>query len=279
MAFSLQSSWFRKTERGDGRAAFAEGLVRLGVWNADVLVHTSFKSLASTVPDPEDVVDVLGEVASTLLMPAFSYQTFAWQSEGAVPGNAYPEDPESDPDPFNFDTPISKSIGLIPELMRHRGGVRRSPHPWLSFIAHGSKVETLVSTDDGPAPLGPIHRLYQAGGMVLLLGVGHTSSTALHLAERYENRPSFLRHARTEAGVVEVWDNGCSDAFGDAADAVRDFETSVTIGQCRARAYPIRKYVDAARALLRADSTALLCRSCGRCQTQRARIAAEAGTG
>ena len=95
------------------------------------------------------------------------------------------------------------------------------------------------------------------------------------LAERYERRPSFSRHARTPDGVSEVWDNGCSDAFGDAADAVRGSERSVTIGQCRARAYSIRAYVDAARSLIRADPAALLCNACERCLTQRRRVAAQ----
>ena len=273
MPFGSLSNIFRKPDPEDGRLALKQALHDLGLSDKSVLVHSSYKALASTLPDPENVLDVLGEVASTLMMPAFTYHTFVWQEEGNTVGNAYPPEPQDEPTPFTAETPVSSSIGLLPELMRTRPGVLRSPHPWLSFVAHGPAAEELVSHDDGPAPLGPLHRLYQAKGVIVLLGVGHTSSTALHLAERYEKRPSFLRHAQTPNGVVEVWDNGCSDAFGDVSDAVRGCERTVTIGECRARAYPIREYVDAARALIRADGTALLCGRCDRCRTQRSRIA------
>ena len=78
------------------------------------------------------------------------------------------------------------TIGVIPSIFLTYPGVNRSNHPLNSVSAIGSKSLYYTSEHDFHEPEGinsPVGKLYKKNGKVLLLGVGLSSCTAIHLAE------------------------------------------------------------------------------------------------
>jgi aminoglycoside 3-N-acetyltransferase len=83
-------------------------------------------------------------------------------------------------------------MGVVPELFRTWPGALRSAHPAFSLAALGPHAEYLVSDhalDEDCGDRSPLGKLYELDGHVLLLGVGHSNNTSLHLAEFRANYP------------------------------------------------------------------------------------------
>ncbi len=241
-----------------------------------VLVHCSYRSFGGVEGGPATVVRALTETCATVMMPAFTWdRTLVWDAAGLFDGNAYRPDPpvDQDPQPFSHDTPIDKGIGVIAEAFRTSYPVRRSSHPLTSFVAHGELADYLVGPGTETDGVEPIRRLMEAGGELLLLGVTHTASTAVHLAEQMAGRRPFVRHALTIGGVRAVRVGGCSEAFDDLQPHVQHLERRATVGSATLRCYALRPYVEAARALIERDPCALLC-DCERCRAHKSRVAA-----
>ena len=159
-----------------------------------LLVHSSLSALGWVCGGPVAVIlaleDVLG-LRGTLVMPMHSGHL------------SDPADWESPPVPqawwdlirqtmpaYDPDLTPTRGTGDIPECFRKQRGVRRSPHPQVSFAAYGAQAAAIVedhSLDFGLGEDSPLARLYELEGWVLLLGVGHESNTSLHLAEYRAN--------------------------------------------------------------------------------------------
>ncbi|MBM7788486.1 aminoglycoside N3'-acetyltransferase [Tenggerimyces flavus] len=104
---------------------------------------------------------------------------------------------------------------------------------------------------------------------MLLLGIGHTSNTTIHLAEQRLGRSLFYRYAKTAPGVWAEFPNvsGESHRFDDLEPALAPKATEVRIGDCRARLVAVRDVLEATDRAVRADPRALLCAdpACERC--------------
>jgi len=92
----------------------------------------------------------------------------------------------SDDEPFDPETTAaSPDLGVVPDTFWRQRGVVRSNHPF-ACAAAGPYAQRITS-DQLPIPPhipeSPVGRVYELDGEVLLLGVGHDSDTALHLAE------------------------------------------------------------------------------------------------
>ena len=258
------------------QADIERGLRELGLGaESHVLVHSSYKAFGGVDGGPGAVVHALVNSVATVMMPASTWEhTATWDASGLFKGNAYlKEAPEgATAEAFSESTPIDRGIGVIPETFRTSYRVRRSTHALQSLVAYGALAEELARGDDTDFA-APIQRLMDAGGELLLMGVSHTSSTAIHLAEQLAGRQLFTRHALTIDGVRALTCGGCGNAFDDLQPHVEHLEQRTTIGDATLRRYDLRQYVEAARDLIRRDPHALLC-DCVRCDAHRSRVPA-----
>jgi aminoglycoside 3-N-acetyltransferase len=162
---------------------------------------------------------------------------------------------------FRTDLPIDRELGIIPETFRLTQSHLRSGHPLFSYVAAGAEAERLIDAQRLGLPLGPISELAEMDGTVLLLGVDHTSNTAIHLAEQQLGRSSFYRYAKAGDGAWLELPGipGESHRFDAIEPVLRSATRETLIGDCRARAIPVRSVIAAARDLISRDPRALLC--------------------
>lgn len=252
------------------RSEIRGGLRGLGVESgASLVVHSSLSSLGRVDGGADAVVDALLDAVGpegTLAMP-----TFTQYDE--------PYDPDGSP----------STTGAVTEAFRMRDATDRSDHPTKSVAAAGPDTAALLAGHEPMNSLGPdspIHRLLRQGGHVLLLGVDHTSNSAIHVVERLSGVPYRDQRAETS---VRTGDGDASDVVVNQVHCSRGFETLAPllrhtgavsfgqIGEAEARRIDGAALLDCGADLLEADPGALLCSvpDCGRCQYAREQIAAD----
>jgi aminoglycoside 3-N-acetyltransferase len=255
------------------RVDLAAGLHALGLRSGDrVVVHASLRSLGPVAGGSETVVDaLLDTIGATglLAVPTFTYDNVTFT--GQEPGRT----------------------GAISEAVRRRSDAVRSCHPTYSVAAVGSGADDLLRGHELYAATDvdtPLDRLASSGGLILLLGVGHTSNTTIHVAEFRAQVPYLdivfdpdwpRRHMIAASGnpPLEVeYDRfpGCSRAFAvverglRARSAIRDGRVGSAIAQLVRGDGLIAEAVR----LLERDPAALLCTDpdCYRCSRARTRL-------
>lgn len=268
------------------REAIVQGLGALGLDRSSaVIAHTSLRSFGQVDGGADTVCAALLETCGTALLPSGS-----WDLTGvpAPPGLVRPnnaahvaeswqefEQSLAAATPFSLDLPVDRWLGVVPETMRRNHPHVRSPHPLFGFLAVGDRAEQLIAASRADFSLGPLDALAELGGEVLLLGVDHTSNTAIHLAEQRLGRSRFHRCAKVDDGVWAEFPNisGESHRFDEIEPALAPFTTETKIGQCRARRIAIADVLATTERLITADPTALLCQDadcrCGAALRQR----------
>ncbi|HEY8456282.1 MAG TPA: AAC(3) family N-acetyltransferase [Actinopolymorphaceae bacterium] len=256
------------------------GLRLLGLdKSSDVLVHASLRSFGRVNGGAETVCRALVEVCGTVMMTAGAWDLTRIP---APPGLARPhnadeqsaswedfEEALSRATPYSKELPVSRWLGRVAETMRHLFPHERSDHPLFSYLAVGTHARTLIEAQRPDFPLGSIQQLAELGGDVLLLGVGHTSNTTIHLAEQRLGRSRFFRYAKVAPGAWMELPNlgGCSDGFDAIEPELAPVTREVTIGRCRARRVAVADVISHAVRMIEQDPSALLCGNdeCGRC--------------
>ena len=192
------------------------GFRSLGVQKGDVLlVHSSLSSLGWVVGGAVTVIDALTEAVGpegTIVMPSFT------TGNTEPSGWRYPPVPESwwdtirqEMPPFDIVTTPVRGLGVIPEVFRKYRGVMRSNHPQLSFTASGRRAKEITENHPLEEPFGeegPLGKLYRLSAKILLIGVGHSANTSLHLSEEMaslEGQPPEAQGAATIEEGVRVW--------------------------------------------------------------------------
>ncbi|MBQ0980384.1 MULTISPECIES: aminoglycoside N(3)-acetyltransferase [Micromonospora] len=225
------------------RRSIAAQLRLLGVRpGATLLVHAGLRPLGFISGGPHAVVlalrDALGP-DGTIVVPTHTPENSdpaQWRNP-PVPADWWPLIRSEMP---GFDPAVTPSrfMGALAETVRGWPGALRSSHPQVSFAALGPAAEQVVTGHALADMLGeqsPLGRLYDLDADVLLLGVGHSASTSLHLAEyRSPGSPRERVGAavRTADGGREwVWwqdvrlDAGDFDALGAALEATGEVRT------------------------------------------------------
>jgi aminoglycoside 3-N-acetyltransferase len=251
------------------RDELAAQLRALGVRHGGVLlVHTSFRAVGPVQGGPAALIEALQDALGpegTLVMPTMT-------------------DGES---PFDPATTPTWQMGITAELFWRRPGVRRSGHPGGSFAAAGPRAEQICA----PQPLSPPHgpdspvgRVHDLDGQVLLLGVGHSESTTLHLAEALARVPYSVAHPTVvvvdgQPRVVAIAETDhCCRCFARVDDWLRQagLQREGPVGRAHARLASARDVVRAAVERLASDTLAFLCArdtGCDECDAARASIA------
>ena len=158
-------------------------LRQMGVSPSDtVLMHTSMKAVGEVEGRAEGFLDILIDYFAEdrlLLIP-----THTWKNLGNL----------SEP---TLDLSSSYTcIGLLPSIAAVHPMARRSMHPTHSMAAFGKRAEAYIAgeekIDTSTHPQGCYGKLYDAGGKVLLCGVGHNRNTYLHSCEERIGVPNRL---------------------------------------------------------------------------------------
>ncbi len=248
-----------------------QGLHELGLnRHSNVIVHSSLRSFGHVEGGAHTVCAALSDTCGTILLPAAS-----WDLTGvpAPPGLERPLNAPhrseswaefnqalSDAKPFAIDLPIDRELGIIPETMRCHFPHHRSRHPLFSYLATGNRAVELIDSQTMQDPLAPLATLEGWDGQVLLIGVDHTTNTAIHLAEQRLHRSCFWRYAKIAEGVWAEYPNipGESDAFNSIEPALAPFTRETRIGASRVRLVSVADVLRVATEMIEADPSALL---------------------
>jgi aminoglycoside 3-N-acetyltransferase len=236
-----------------------------------LVVQSSLRSLGPVEGGADTVIDALLECIGPdglLIMPTFTYNNAIF-------------DPASTPG----------RTGILTEIFRGRPDTVRSLHPTYSVAAFGRDAHVVCDGHHLVPGLGkdsPLDRVAKSGGGVLLLGVGHTGNSTVHVGEAYTQvpygdipfSPEWPRRAHVTGTVdleVELHDPpGCSRAFGSIEaclrekGAIRDGLTGKALVQWMRG----QDVIDCTVAMLARDPAALLCSdpACYRCSRARERL-------
>ncbi len=169
-------------------------LCQAGLKQGDtVLVHSSLRSVGWILGGIRELInafkDVIGE-QGTLVMPTFTFSLKVWNQPV-------------------FDARYTPSrVGLLTEVFRRTSGVERTNHPTHSVAAYGRYASDIVSGPLEYSPLGigsPLDTVRKLDGKILLMGVGQSRNSTVHLAESLAQSPylkvMFSEGAKTE----EAW--------------------------------------------------------------------------
>lgn len=247
------------TTQGD----IADELRLLGVARGDtVLVHSSLRSMGFVVGGAQAVVGALLDAVGprgTVVVPTHSG---AWSEPSHWSGDL----PESWLSTIREHTPAfhprltpTQGMGAVVECMRRWPGFARSWHPRVSFGAIGPRAAEILDDHalaSGFGERSPVGRLYEVGASILLIGVPHSNSSALHLAEHRAHWPGKRWIDQGAAITVDgetrwvTWrelDHDPSD-FHRIGAAIEDarLETVGRIGTAESRLMPLRDVVDLA---------------------------------
>ena len=96
-------------------------------------------------------------------------------------------------------------IGTLPDIAAKRTDACRSLHPTHSMAVFGEGAEEFIRGEGSygtPAdPRGCYGRIYERGGYILLVGVGHNRNTYLHCVEEMLDVPNRLAEAPTPISI------------------------------------------------------------------------------
>ncbi|MGV9302402.1 MULTISPECIES: aminoglycoside N(3)-acetyltransferase [unclassified Nonomuraea] len=232
-------------------------LSRLGVAAGQVLlVHSALRRVGDVTAATAAAAlrDVLGE-EGTLVVPTQTAGNSDTSREhleriaGMSPGQVAAF--RATMPPFDPLTTPSTGMGRLAEHVRTTEGAVRSAHPQTSFAALGPMAAKLMDGHARDCHLGehsPLARLYEANAWILLLGVGYTACTALHLAEyRLPDPPLRTYRCVVEEGWWEYQDVDLQDAhlteLGADLDKT-DFSRKGGVGRAECRLLPLAPMVD-----------------------------------
>lgn len=264
----------RNRRKTTSPAQVAAAIQTAGLSNGLVCLHSSLKSFGHLEGGPETVIRAFLQAGCTLVVPAFTYECevpappdrrIARNGQGSSgsmdPGQARPFDPES--------ALISPEMGAIPARLLETEGRRRGMHPLNSFAALGPLADEIIATQGPLNVYGPLKALYtRENAWIVLMGVGLTSATPVHLAEETAGRRLFRRWALTGGGRVrEVEVGSCSDGFDNLQPFLSSVEMIVRAGESTWKIYPFRPFIDLLAEAIVRDPAITRCadRDCLRC--------------
>ena len=210
-----EAGLIERTKSPATRASLQRDLQGMGIRQGDVvLVHSSLRSLGWVSGGPIAVVQALLDAvgtSGTIAMPTHSAgltDPANWR-QPPVP-TAWIEIIRSTMPAYVPATTPTGGMGAVAEAFRTWPGARRSAHPATSMAAWGRHSDEITARHELSDPLGPTSpsgALYRLNAKILLIGVGFSRCTALHLAEhiRWPDRPTVQEGAPIIIGGERQW--------------------------------------------------------------------------
>lgn len=232
-----------------------EGARAADLADLPIFVHSSLSSFGCVENGADTIIDGLLQLGCTVVVPTFT-SDFELQPppERCLTRNAWNYDDQAlDVRSDIFDplqNYVSPGMGIIPStLLRRRNRVRGS-HPTNSMTALGPLAKEIVCGQTFLDVYAPIQKLADLGGKFLLMGVGLTAMTAIHLAERLSGRELFRRWAKGSSGQLnEIAVGSCSMGFDSLNNSVLSIESNLMVGASCWRILPaipaLRCFTDA----------------------------------
>jgi len=263
------------------RRDFAEAIGDANV----VLLQSAPRAIGYVVGGIDTVVDALLDALGsdrTLVVPTFTFDLSdpsTWEKPAA---------PRERWDAIRTEMPIfdpahstPRQMGAIADRIWRLPGAQRSSHPIESIAAIGPRADEILRPhpiDDPVGPRGPWARMAAIDASIVLLGVGLERCTILHHAERMADVPyqeaaayAFPTLIDGERHWLEVDAAGgnCSEGFPVLTERIPHRKAQV--GAASTMILSAARTVEVARAALRDDPYALLCRDpgCGHCTRAR----------
>lgn len=255
-----------------------QALRNLGLESTSICLHSSLRSFSERRVIPDEVIRSFLELDNTILVPTQSWLLYSApkpESRGFIPFNA--EDDGSIPSSLPSEgfsiasNKVGKAMGALPQTLLQDPKRRRGNHPLASFAALGQKADSLIQDQNFASPLLPLEKLRQLDGYVMLMGVGLTSATALHLAEQLAGLPGLTRWALLESKeIVECSVTGCSKGFNSLINALGHLSQQQTVLGSAWTLYPLKTLLDDAVEVFLEDPLIATCdvHSCPRCSAR-----------
>lgn len=239
----------------------ANGLKRLDIpGHQPVLAHISNSVLSEIRGGVDTLLAALLATVDNVMMPTFTFQTMVVPRTGPT-NNALEygtQAQEESAEAFTESLPCSPEMGETAEKMRNHPQARRSYHPILSFSGVG--VDVALNAQTIAEPWGPIQKLSEMNGWVLLFGCDQTVNCTIHYAESIAGRKQFIRWALTEEKVVECPHfPGCPKGFNALDPALKDSTRQSAIGLTLVRTFSMQNLINTTVDILQKDLTTLLC--------------------
>jgi aminoglycoside 3-N-acetyltransferase len=208
---------------------------------------------------------ILGK-EGTLLMPTFtSVSRHSTTHANYVKPGCWCEGNENRHLPFIPELQPDKNLGEIAHRLCSWPSSKRSRHPAYSFVAVGKETDNLIRSSSLSDPLQPLKTFIRRDPVVVTLGVGLESVTAIHIAEQ-RLLPSKFSGERalivTSKGQewVDVLAMGCSNGFVKLESVLDESTVKGTqIGYAPSRLHPMKMLVKRAEEFLNRDHAALSC--------------------
>jgi aminoglycoside 3-N-acetyltransferase len=235
-------------------------LALLGVRPGEVLMaHTSLSSIGWVCGGAQALVEVLLAAVGpegTLVMPAHTVgntEPAHWRRPPVPP--AWHTMIRRNMPAFEVDKTPTWRLGATAELFRTWPGTLRSNHPVGSTCANGPLAERITSRQLLTPMWGmdsPLGALYELDARVLLIGVGYSRCTCLHLAEvqapgmpRMACGAAMLEDGRRVWKTYEDFDYG-SYPYGPIGQRYEDGGHAIVgkIGNAKAHLCRVRPLVE-----------------------------------
>lgn len=168
-----------------------------------IIVHSSLQSMGWVCGGAVAVIKALEEVLTetgTLVMPTHS-SDYSEPSDWSHPPvlESWRQIIRDNMPAFDPSLTPTRGMGIIPETFRKQKNAFRSKHPMDSFTAWGKHARYITENHKLQYSLGPdspLGKLYKLKAWILLLGVGHSKNTSLHLGEYLADYPSkrLMKH-------------------------------------------------------------------------------------
>src|SRR3954469_6714604 len=247
-------------------------LRELGIEGRPIEVHVSLRSFGGIEDGPATVLDGVLAAGSTVLAATMAPDLF---------GVAAPPDDRPARNGIDYSTQTSIADDAQPtESMGTYDSARTEVSAWLgAFSAHvaarpdrircrysgefsavGPLASRLIGAETDADVFGPVRALVEENGAVVLMGVGLTALTLLHLAEVEAGRRPFIRWARGRDGrPVRARVGECSEGFESLASSLAPVEQRLLVGESQWRVFPAREALELAADAIRTTPSITHC--------------------